>query len=71
MDRINKVPTRAGWSSTSGHSFHIRGASCYLAQKIDPEMVRIVRQWKSLAYEVYIRSFEQTISEHLAYMDTR
>ena len=70
MDRVNEVLTRAGSSSTFGHSFRIGGASGYPAQKVDPEMVRIAGQWKSLAYEVHIRSLEQVISKHLAYMNT-
>ena len=71
MDRVNEVLTRAGSSSTFGHSFRIGGASGYPAQKVDPEMLRIAGQWKSLAHEVYIRSIEQVILKHPVYMDTR
>ncbi|KAG2062201.1 hypothetical protein BDR06DRAFT_946350, partial [Suillus hirtellus] len=33
--------------------------------KVDPEIVRIAGRWKSLAYETYIRAFEQVASQHL------
>lgn len=36
-----------------------------MANKVDPEMVRIAAGWKSLAYETYTRGFEQAISRHL------
>ena len=35
------------------------------AQKVNPEIVRIAGRWRSLAYEVYIRAFEQVASRHL------
>lgn len=65
MVRVNEILERQGWNSTYGHSFRIGGASYYLAQKVEPEMVRIVGRWRSLAYEAYIRGFEQIISKHL------
>ena len=40
----------------------------YLARKVDPEIVRLAGRWKSLAYQVYIRAFEQIASQHLANM---
>lgn len=62
MEQVNEVLEHGGWNSTFGHSFHVRGASYYLAQKVDPEMVRIAGRWRSLTYETYIRGFEQVIS---------
>ncbi|KIJ48733.1 hypothetical protein M422DRAFT_109094, partial [Sphaerobolus stellatus SS14] len=49
-----------------GHSFRIGGASYFLAQKVDPEIVQIAGRWRSLAYETYIRAFELTASRHLS-----
>jgi hypothetical protein len=66
MERINSILVAWGWGTTFGHSFRIGGASFYLAKKIDPEIVRIAGRWKSLAYETYIRAFEQISSQHLA-----
>jgi len=41
------------------------GASFYLSQKVEPEIVRIAGRRRSLAYEAYIRAFEQIASRHL------
>ncbi|KAJ3765382.1 hypothetical protein FB446DRAFT_655383, partial [Lentinula raphanica] len=53
------------WGTMFGHSFRIGGASYYLAQKIDPEIVRLTGRWKSMAYGTYIRAFEQIASRHI------
>ena len=37
-----------------GHSFRIGGALFYLAQGVNPKIVRIAGRWKSLAYQAYI-----------------
>lgn len=66
MDHINRILSAWGWGTTFGHSFRIGGASFYLAQKVDPEIVRLAGRWKSLAYEAYIRAFEQIASRHLS-----
>ncbi|KAG1865647.1 hypothetical protein C8R48DRAFT_705530 [Suillus tomentosus] len=66
IERINSILVAWGWGTTFGHSFRIGGASFYLAKKVDPEIVRIAGRWKSLAYETYIRAFEQISSQHLA-----
>ena len=71
LARVNDILARSELGSTFGHSFRIGGASYYLAQKVDPEMVRIAGRWRSLAYETYIRGFEQVISRHMAHMDER
>lgn len=65
IDHINSVIKAWGWGITFGHSFRIGGASFYLSQKVSPEIIRIAGQWKSLAYKVYIRAFEQVASHHL------
>ncbi|RDX52202.1 hypothetical protein OH76DRAFT_1345635 [Lentinus brumalis] len=65
---INTVFEARGLGSTFGHSFCIGGASFYLSQKVDPEVVRIMGRWKSLAYQVYIRAFEQVASRHVAHL---
>ncbi|KIJ46702.1 hypothetical protein M422DRAFT_101180, partial [Sphaerobolus stellatus SS14] len=54
---INDILIRWGWGTSFGHSFRIGGASYYLAQKKDPEIIRIAGRWRSLAYEAYIRAF--------------
>lgn len=66
LNRINSILSANGWGSLFGHSFRIGGASFYLARKVDPEIVRLAGRWKSLAYQVYIRAFEQITSQHLA-----
>ena len=66
LERINSILLAWGWGTSFGHSFRIGGASFYLAKKVDPEIVRIAGRWKSLAYETYIRAFEQISSRHLA-----
>jgi hypothetical protein len=66
LSKINSILSAAGFGNAFGHSFHIGGASFYLAKGVSPEIVRIHGRWKSLAYEVYIRSFEQIASTHLA-----
>ncbi len=66
LSKINIILSTAGFGSSFGHSFRIGGASFYLAKGVPPEIVRIHGRWKSLAYEVYIRSFEQIASRHLS-----
>ncbi|KAG1759289.1 hypothetical protein EDD22DRAFT_826635 [Suillus occidentalis] len=66
LERINSILMAWGWGTTFGHSFRIGGASFYLAKKVNPEIVRIAGRWKSLAYETYIRAFEQISSQHMA-----
>ncbi|KIJ35581.1 hypothetical protein M422DRAFT_180603, partial [Sphaerobolus stellatus SS14] len=68
---INKTLTSWGWGTSFGHSFRIGGASYFLAQKVDPEIIRIAGRWKSLAYETYIRAFEQTASRHMSNLTER
>ena len=66
MERVNSILSAGDWGTTFGHSFHIGGASFYLSQKVSPEIVMIAGQWKSLAYETYIRAFEQVALRHLS-----
>jgi hypothetical protein len=70
IDRINTILQTCGWGTAFGHSFRIGGASFYLSQKIDPEIVRIAGRWKSLAYETYIRAFELVANRHMGNMAT-
>ena len=65
INHINAILKSWGWGTTFGHSFRIGGASFYLSQKVDPEIVRIAGRWRSLAYEAYIRAFKQVASRHL------
>ncbi|KIJ41422.1 hypothetical protein M422DRAFT_172414 [Sphaerobolus stellatus SS14] len=37
----NGIPTGWGWGTSFGHSFRISGASYFLVQKVDPEIIRI------------------------------
>lgn len=39
IEQINSILVAWGWGTSFGHSFQIRGASFYLAQKIDPEII--------------------------------
>ncbi|KAG1874841.1 hypothetical protein F4604DRAFT_1498517, partial [Suillus subluteus] len=50
LERINRITAAWGWGTAFGHSFHIGGASFYLAKKVDPEVVRLAGRWRSLAY---------------------
>ncbi|KIJ48375.1 hypothetical protein M422DRAFT_162552, partial [Sphaerobolus stellatus SS14] len=68
---INDILSGLGWGTSIGHSFRIRGASYYLAQKVDPEIIRIAGRWRSLAYETYIRAFEHTASRHMSSVQNR
>ncbi|KAF8871226.1 hypothetical protein BD779DRAFT_1410241, partial [Infundibulicybe gibba] len=65
LKRINAIVSAWGWGTTFGHSFRIGGASFYLAQGVTPEIVRLAGRWKSMAYEAYIRAFEQIASRHM------
>jgi hypothetical protein len=66
LKHINSILMAWGWGTTFGHSFRIGGTSFYLAKKVNPEIVHIAGRWRSLAYETYIRAFEQIASQHLA-----
>jgi len=70
IGKINTIIQSLGWGTAFGHSFRIGGASFYLSQKIDPEIVRIAGWWKSLAYEAYIRAFELVANRHMGNMAT-
>ncbi|KIJ35476.1 hypothetical protein M422DRAFT_262252 [Sphaerobolus stellatus SS14] len=63
---INGILTEWGWGTSSRHSFRIGGASYFLAQKVDPEIIHIASQWKSLAYETYIHAFKLSASRHMS-----
>ena len=54
ISHINSILNSLGWGTLFGHSFRIGGASFYLSQKVDPEIVRIAGRWCSLAYKAYI-----------------
>jgi hypothetical protein len=65
LEHINDVWIVNGWGTSFDHSFCISGASFYLASKVDPEIVHLAGQWKSLAYQTYIRAFKQIVSVHM------
>jgi len=65
LGRINSILHAWGWGTAFGHSFCIGGASFYLAQKVDPEIVRLAGRWKSMAYEAYIQAFELIANRHM------
>jgi hypothetical protein len=71
ISHINSILKSSGWGTLFGHSFRIGGASFYLSQKVDPEIVRIAGRWRSLAYEAYIRAFEQVASRHFGQLLAR
>jgi hypothetical protein len=66
LEKINSIIMLHGWGTMFGHSFRIGGASFYLAQGVNPKVVRIAGRWKSLAYQAYIRAFELVASRHLS-----
>lgn len=66
LERVNAILATSGIPRIYGHSFRIGGASFYMANKVDPEIVRLAGRWRSLSYEAYLRSFEQVVSRHLA-----
>jgi len=53
LDRINTILAANSFRTSFGHSLRIGGASSYLAQKMDLEIICLAGRWKSLAYEVY------------------
>jgi len=65
LERFNAILIANGAPRIYGHSFRIGGASFYMASGVDPKVVRMAGRWRSLAYETYIRSFEQVVSLHL------
>ena len=65
LDRFNTILDSKKLPRVYGHSFRIGGASHYLANGVNPEIIRIDGRWRSLSYEAYIRSFELTLSHHL------
>ncbi|KAJ7936562.1 hypothetical protein B0H13DRAFT_1589461 [Mycena leptocephala] len=65
LDRINAILGAWGFGTAFGHLFRIGGASYYLAQKVSPEIIRLVGRWRSLAYEAYLRALELCISRHI------
>ncbi|KAJ7148052.1 hypothetical protein C8R43DRAFT_951117 [Mycena crocata] len=65
LNRINAILGAWGFGTAFGHSFRIGGASFYLAQKVNPEIIRLAGRWKSLAYEAYLRALELCISRHI------
>ncbi|KAI1784607.1 hypothetical protein LXA43DRAFT_901278 [Ganoderma leucocontextum] len=71
LELINRVLAAGGFGTTFGHSFRIGGAPFYLGQGVSPEIVRIGGRWKSLAYEAYIRAFEQVVNTHIAGLSSR
>jgi hypothetical protein len=68
LSRINSILVAWDWGTTFGHSFRIAGASFFLAQGVNPKIIQLAGRWKSLAYETYIRAFEQIASKHLGDM---
>ncbi|KAF5366868.1 hypothetical protein D9757_011918 [Collybiopsis confluens] len=66
LSRVNSVLASMGWGNAFGHSFRIGGASYLLAQGVSPEIVCIAGRWRSLAYELYIRSFQDIFSKHIS-----
>ena len=64
LAEINKHFQAGGWENAFGHSFSIGGASFFLSQGVDPEIVQLMGRWKSLAYKTYIQAFEQVASKH-------
>ncbi|KAJ7713417.1 DNA breaking-rejoining enzyme [Mycena metata] len=65
IERINAILSAWGWGTAFGHSFRIGGASFFLSLGINPEIVRLAGSWRSMAYETYIRAFEQVVSLHM------
>ena len=68
INHINSILRAHGWGMAFGHSFHIGGASFYLTQKINPEIICLASHWRSLAYKAYICTFKQIVSCHLSNM---
>ena len=64
IQHINTILKLHSWGTAFGHSFRIGGASFYLSEKIDSEIIHITGRWHSLGYEVYICTFEQVTLYH-------
>lgn len=67
LSKFNIILSMAGFGLAFNHSSCIGGASFYLAKGVPSKIVHIHGQWNSLAYEVYICSFEQITSKHLVH----
>jgi len=71
LRRINSLLQQAGFDCAYGHSFRIGGASYFLSKGVDPEIVRLTGRWRSLAYQLYIRSFELVVNRHIGSIQDR
>lgn len=69
LRRIKQALSAEGKGLVFGHSFRIGGASFFLAQGVNPEIVRLAGRWKSLSYQTYVRAFEQIAPQHLSNME--
>ena len=69
--RINTILNAWGWGTIFRHSFRIGGASFFLAQGVNPKIVCLAGQWKSLVYEAYIWAFEQITSRCMSNLTTQ
>ena len=65
LNRLQSVWEAAGIVGLFGHSFRIGGASFFLAKGVSVEMVRLLGRWRSIAFELYLRAFEEIAPQHL------
>jgi hypothetical protein len=62
---VQTVLAAYGWGSMYGHLFCIGGALRFLAQGVNPKIIRLAGQWQLLAYKTYIHMFKQVVSHHM------
>jgi hypothetical protein len=63
--RLIVLCREAGARRCFGHSFRIGGATYWLGRGVPVEWVRMVGRWRSLAFQTYIRDFEEIADQYL------
>lgn len=71
MRRCNRIWEDAGLEPLMGHSFRIGGATHYLVNGVEPNVVKAMGRWKSDAFEAYWRDLEALAAIHIELMPLR
>ncbi|KIY62501.1 hypothetical protein CYLTODRAFT_426868 [Cylindrobasidium torrendii FP15055 ss-10] len=71
MRRCNEVWAEKGLEPLTGHSFRIGGATHYLVNGVQPNVVKAMGRWKSDAFEAYWRDLEALAAIHIELMPLR
>ncbi|KIY61179.1 hypothetical protein CYLTODRAFT_384779 [Cylindrobasidium torrendii FP15055 ss-10] len=71
MKRCNDVWKENGLGPLTGHSFRIGGATHYLVNGVETNVVKAMGRWKSDAFEEYWRDLEVLAEIHIEMMPMR